>query len=60
MYSPGRFHFSHIIKVLVEYLLTEFDCELEVSDKMNFTWGENSVPSSSTMLLMKRKITTDA
>ena len=59
MNSPGRFHFSYTIKVLAEYLLTHYDCKLEDSKVKSFTWGENRVPSSGTVLLMKRIVAMD-
>lgn len=54
-HSPGRFYFSFAIQVLASYLLLNFDCELKDPKIRNFTWGENSVPSSSSVLLMKKK-----
>lgn len=52
--SPGRFIFSYSVKMFASFLLKSYDCELPTPRK-NWTWGENSIPDSRNLLLMRPK-----
>ncbi|KAJ5115547.1 hypothetical protein N7526_011428 [Penicillium atrosanguineum] len=52
---PGRWFASHLLKLVLAYIVAHYDIQPLCERPLNHIWGEHSVPPPRTMIRVKRR-----